>query len=366
LAIVAALLPQAVFAHAQLLQSDPAPDSVLQSVPSEVTLIFTEPVTPAGAGIKVFAPSGSQVAGQAVANGSVLSAALRSSENGTYVVSWQILAADTHPSRGAFRFVVGRPSANPYATLLDSPEIGTASPLGLALQALARLVHFVGFALVFGVVGYQALTQPRERFGRLTGAGVVLLIAAEPLALLGQLASLSFDGDTALAVLDSNFGRLLGLRLGAALLVWTVMATRRYWALLGFGAVVALLDGLSAHAIPGFAGVGQLLVAVHVGAMGLWVGGLVAFVLAPDRRFARFAAVTVSIAVASGIVLALIHTNLGSGLLTTAYGRVLLLKLIVVGAALSAAILRRHRPELAAAFVVIALAAMLAALPPLL
>jgi len=119
-------------------------------------------------------------------------------------------------------------------------------------------VHFVGFALVFGVVGYQALTQAPQRSERLTATGVVLLIAAEPIALLGQLASLSFDGDTALAVLDSNFGRLLGLRLGAALLVWTLMATRRYWVLLGLGAVVALLDGMSAHAIPGFAGVGQL------------------------------------------------------------------------------------------------------------
>jgi len=338
---------------------------VLASVPSEITLLFTEPVTPAGAGIKVFAPSGNQVAGPAVARGSVLSAALRSSENGTYVVSWQILAADTHPSRGAFRFVVGRSSPNPYSTLLDSPEIGTATPIGLALQALARLVHFVGFALVFGVVGYQALTQAPQRSERLTATGVVLLIAAEPIALLGQLASLSFDGDTALAVLDSNFGRLLGLRLGAALLVWTLMATRRYWVLLGLGAVVALLDGMSAHAIPGFAGVGQLLVAVHVGAMGLWLGGLVAFVLAPDRRFARYAAMTLSIAVASGIVLALIHTNLGAGLLTTAYGGVLLLKVVVVGAALSAALVRRHRPELAVAFVVIALAALLATLPPL-
>jgi copper transport protein len=327
-------------------------------------LIFNEPVTPAGAGIKVFSPTGNQVAAPATAKGSVLSAPLRSSESGSYVVSWQILAADTHPSRGAFRFVVGRPTANPYSTLLDSPEIGTATPLGLGLQALARLVHFAGFALVFGVVGYQALIRPHQPSTRLTAAGVVLLIAAEPLAFAGQLASLSFDGDTALAVLDSSFGRLLGLRLGAAFLVWTLMATRRYWVLLAMGAVVAVLDGFSAHAIPGLPGAGQLLVAVHVGAMGLWVGGLVGFLHAPDRRFARYAAATLSIAVATGIVLALIHTGFGSGLLTTAYGRVLLLKVVVVGAALSAAFLRRHRPELAAALVVIAAAALLAALPP--
>ena len=364
LAILTALLPHTASAHAQLLQSHPAANDVLQSEPAAITLIFTEPVTPAGAGIKVFSPAGDQIAAPAVARGSLLSAALRSSESGTYVVSWQIFAADTHPSRGAFRFVVGSPTNNPYATLLDSPEIGTATPLGLALQELARLVHFVGFALVFGVVGYQVLTQPRPTLTRSTAAGVVLLIAAEPLALVGQLASLSVDTDTTIAVLDSNFGRLLGLRLGAALLVWTLMATRRYWLLLGLGAVVSILDGMSAHAIPGVLAAGQLLVAVHVGAMGLWVGGLVAFVQAPDKRFARYATVTLSIAIGTGIILALVHTGFGTGLLTSAYGRVLILKVLVVAGALSAAILRRHRPELAGALLVIAMGALLATLPP--
>lgn len=295
----------------------------------------------------------------------MLTAAVNSSETGTYVVSWQILAADTHPSRGAFRFVVGTASANPYATLVDSPEIGTASPLGLALQAFARVVHFAGFALVFGVAGYQLLTNSPQPGKREMGAGVILLIAAEPIALLGQLASLSFDPDTAIAVLDSSFGRLLGLRLGAALLVWTLMATRRQAATLATGAVVALLDGASAHAIPNLPGAGQLIVAVHVGAMGLWVGGLIAFVQAPDRRFARYAAATLSIAVASGLVLALVHTNFGVGLLSTLYGRVLLVKVVIVGAALAAALRARHLPELAAALLVIAFGAVVASLPPL-
>lgn len=352
-------------AHAQLIQSDPPPNAVLESSPTTVTLIFNEPVTPAGAGIKVLSPSGQQVAAKATARGAVLTAPVNSQETGTYVVSWQILAADTHPSRGAFRFTVGKPSANPYATLVDSPEIGTASPLGLALQALARFVHFAGFALVFGVAGYQVLTRRAEQPKREMQVGVILLIAAEPIALLGQLASLSFDGDTALAVLDSSFGRLLGLRLGAALLVWTLMATRRHSTLLATGAVIALLDGASAHAIPAIAGVGQILVAVHVGAMGLWVGGLIAFVRAPDRRFARYAAVTLSIAIASGLLLAAIHTSLGAGLLTTAYGGVVLLKIVLVGAALSAAFMRRHRPELAIALLVIAAGALVASLPPL-
>jgi len=358
------LVPQVASAHAQLVQSDPAPDSVLNSAPTSITLVFTEPVTPVGAGIRVFDPSGSQVAGAVLARGSVLTAPIVSSGTGTYVVSWQVLAADTHPSRGAFRFVVERPSSNPYAFLLDVPEAGTATPVGLALQAIARWVHFAGFALVFGVVAYKARMRQALQPDRLVGAGVILLIAAEPLALLGQLASLSFDGDTALAVLASSFGRIAGLRLGGALLVWSLLGTSRSWPVLAIGGVVAVLDGAAAHAIPGLPGAGQLLVAIHVAAMGLWVGGLVAFLGAPDRVFGRYAAITLAIAVASGFVLGLAHTNFGSALLTTDYGRVLMVKVLIVGGALAAAALRRHRTEFSLGMAAVACATLLAALPP--
>jgi copper transport protein len=336
----------------------------LQSVPATVTLLFTEAVTPAGPGIRVYSPSGREVAGPTAARGAVLSAAVTSSELGTYVVSWQVFAADTHPSRGAFSFDVGGRSANPYATLLNAGEIGTATPLGLALQALARWVHFAGFALVFGVAGYRLLTKGTAGFERLTGAGVALLVAAEPLALVAQLASISFDGDTALAVLGSGFGRLLALRLGAALLAWTLMATGRSWPLLAIGAVVALLDGLSAHAIPGLPGAGQALVAVHVSAMGLWVGGLAAYVLAPDARFGRYAAATFATAVVTGLVLAFAHTASIASLVTTTYGWALLVKVAIVVGAAATVLVRRRRLELGIATIALAAAALLAALPP--
>src|SRR6266849_4873063 len=175
LAVAAALIPQIAFAHAQLMQSGPPPDAIMAALPPGVELVFSEPVSPAGAGIKVFSPSGAQIAGPAISRGALLYAPMSSAETGTFVVSWQVLAADTHPSRGAFRFSVGRPSPNPYSSLLTGGEIGTASPLGFVLQALERWVHFVGFALVFGVVGYSALTRhepPDNRpLRRLIGAG---------------------------------------------------------------------------------------------------------------------------------------------------------------------------------------------------
>ncbi len=374
-------MPQPASAHARLLQSDPTPGAVLSTAPPAVTLVFSEPVTPAGAGIRVYAPSGRQVAHATAARGAVLSAPVDAEGAGTYVVLWQVYAADTHPSRGAFAFVVGHTSANPFASLLEAPEAGTATPLGLALQAMARLIHFAGFALVFGVVAYRMLTGRKGPFGHLVGAGVALLIVAEPVALLGQLASLSFDADTTFAVLGSSFGRILGLRLGAALLAWTLIATERPWPVLGVGAATAVLDGLSAHGIPGVPFAGQLLVAMHGGAMGLWVGGITAFIGSPDKRksslsasgeragvrglrFGRYALATFGVAAITGLVLALVHTSFGAALLTTDYGRVLLLKVFVVGAAVVAALVRRRRLELVVAIAAVAFASLLGALPP--
>jgi len=366
LALILALAPRAAWAHAVLFGSDPSPDAVLSAPPAAVSLTFSESVIPAGKGIKVFSPSGRQVAGPAHVDGHVLTAPIRSTEIGTYVVIWQALAADTHPSRGAFRFVVGQPSANPYLPALSGGEIGTATPLGFVLQALARWMHFLGVALTFGTIAYQVLTRREPRLRRLAVAGVVLLIAAELVALVAQLASLSFDGDTTIAVLASPFGRLLGLRLGIALLVWALLALESPWPVLGLGGVMALIDGASAHAIPGLPGAGLLLDAVHVAAMGLWVGGLIAFLVAPDRRFRSYASGGLAVVIGSGLLLALAHLGSPAALVSTGYGWVLLVKAALVAAALLAFPLPRLRGRVGVGVttLILVMAAVLISLPP--
>ena len=364
LALALALAPRAAWAHAVLFGSDPSPDAVLSTPPASVSLTFSETVIPAGKGIKVFSPSGHQVAGPVRVVGHALAAPVNSTEMGTYVVTWQALAADTHPSRGAFSFVVGQPSANPYLAALSGGEIGTATPLGFALQALARWIHFLGVALAFGTVAYQVVTRREPHLRRLVLAGVVLLIAAEPVALIAQLASLSFDGDTAVAALASGFGRLLGLRLAIALSVWALLALESPWPVLALGAGMALVDGASAHAIPGLPGASLVLDAIHVAAMGIWIGGLAAFLFAPDRRFGPYAIGGLAVAIGSGALLALAHLGSPAALVTTGYGWVLLVKAAVVAAALVIAVLGRQRTEAWVSAIILALAAVLISLPP--
>jgi copper transport protein len=367
-ALALALYPVSAAAHALLLFSDPAPDAVLQRPPMTITLTFTEPVTPAGNGIKVFSPSGHQVAAPARPVGRTLTAPLMSAESGTYVVSWQILAADTHPSRGAFRFTVGSPTSNPYSPLLSGGEIGTATPLGFVLQALARWMHFLGVALTFGVIIYQRVTRREPRLRRVVNAGLILLIAAEPVALVAQLASLSFDGPTAIAMMASGFGRLLGLRLAVAVLLWAVLALDVFWPVLGLGVVMALIDGATAHAIPGLPGAGLALSAVHVASMGLWVGAIVALVskaatVPSPRGGGKFALGAFAVTVASGLLLGLAHVGFPPEL-TTGYGWALLVKIALVAIAIVLALLGRRRAELGVVAVILVAAAVLVSLPP--
>jgi len=375
-------------AHARVVALDPQP-GMLFHPPLEVRVTFSEPVTAFGRGIDVISPSGRLVSDTAVASGDSLSAAVDSTEEGTYLVEWRVVAQDTHPSRGTYTFSVGHSSPTP-AGLATGGDLGSVAPLGLILQALGRWLHFLGFALAFGVYGFSFLVlrepEPAPRLRRLITAGILLLVAAEPVALAGQAASFgSLDQASLADVLGSAFGRVLALRLGAPLLLWGILGAVRSapapagWAIVGVGAALALVDGLAGHTIPGLpTPVAYLLTAVHVGSMVAWAGGFAGLLAAlPGRagkarlvaRFGRIATVAVGLLVASGGLLALVHLRSPGDLAFSSYGLALAVKVAVVAIAIGAAWIgvRRFRaghPEALALAGVLALASLLASLPP--
>jgi copper transport protein len=363
----------AASAHANLVISDPAPGAVLNRLPAAVDLVFSEPVTPAGRGINVYGPDGRLAStGSARAHGDGLSVLLGASLQGSYAVIWTVVASDTHPSRGEFTFSVGHVS--PVRAPGFGGDVGLASPLGLVLQALGRWMHFAGFALGFGVATYALFVARDPRPLRLAGVGVALLLVAEPLALFAQTASFdpsqTFDGDALTGALASSFGRVLGLRVAAALLLWAVLGALRQapwlrWAVPGVGVALALVDATAAHATPALPSpLGLGLNALHVASMGLWVGGLAAFAIAPVGGFARVAAWSAGLLVVSGAALALLHFASPLELMTTAYGVALVIKLPLVAAALWLAWRARRRLELAALIAVVAAASVLVSFPP--
>jgi copper transport protein len=369
-----AFLPLAVSAHAQLIGSNPAPGAVLDSVPASVELLFSERITLAGRGISVYGPDGRLAqGGPARASGTRLSVPMAAGTQGTYAVIWTVIAADTHPSRGILTFSVGHASAV-RAPGLGGGDVGLVSPLGFILQALGRWLHFAGFALGFGAATYALFVARDPRPLRLAGAAVALLLVAEPLALLAQTASLdpaqTFDGDALTGALASPFGRVLGLRVAAALLLWAVLGALRQapwlrWSVPVLAVVLALVDATAAHALPALPlPLGLALNAVHVATMGLWLGGLAAFAIAPSGSFRRVAVWSAGLLLASGAALALLHFADPLQTMTTAYGFALMIKVPLVAVALWLAWRARRRWELAALMAVLAAAAALVSLPP--
>src|SRR5207244_3408266 len=171
----------------------------------------------------------------------------------------------------------------------------TASRSGFVLAVVGRALHFLGYALGFGSLAFRwlvlrPLAVPRVAafdrvLWRLTRFGVVALVLAEPLVVLGHALRLgiSGDGDVLADVLESRVGLVTGQRLGIALALWAVLAALETGSStslklgLGLGIALAVIGGQAVHAVSvGPRAGGRVPNALHGAATGTWVGTVAA------------------------------------------------------------------------------------------
>ena len=371
---LAALLPGVAGAHPRLVATTPAAGAELAVAPRAVVVRLSEPADPVGDGISITGPDGRDVArGPVVVSGATLTRAIDAHGQGSYVVEWLVVGADTQPARGAFLFSVGEATRT---ALPDRAAEGVALQ-GFVLQTLGRWLSLAGFALSFGVPFAALLSGGMtRRLWRLVSAGIVLMITAEPVALLGQMATLApsrlLEPAFAEDVFLTNYGHLASLRLGAALGLWALAGAlhqaspRTQWAIPAVGVAVALVHAGSAHRIAGLASaLSLLLAAAHVAAFGAWLGCVVvALGESRGRQLARPAVLAALGLVLTGSALALAHLQGPYDLLETAYGATLGVKVALVAATLALGAAARRRAELAAALAVLAAASLLVSLVP--
>jgi copper transport protein len=402
LAVIAPSEAHAQALHARLVQSIPADGSVLATAPTAVRLLFSEPVQIAGQPITILAPSGKEVEhGPVRVTGQALEIAADAREVGTYLVLWQVISLDTDIASGQFVFSVDR-AAGQWTGAAE--QVNTLTP-GTLLAALARWLYFAGYALGFGTLAFRLLVVRSlalrdvagvdKRLWRLADVGLVALVLAAPLALLAQLVSLGtgnpFNALLIGGVLSSRFGWVLAQRLGGTLLLWVIVGAMKQGArlamplALALGVVVAAIESEASHTISSSnVVVGVIATTLHVLAMGVWIGGLLALLslwrekaLESHRRqmvtlFGQLAVVSVIELAGSGLLLAWLHLTRLADLFTTTYGQVLLVKMLLLPLALGLALIARRqngrerwwRHETLALAGIIALAGLLVSLAP--
>nr|WP_170863310.1 copper resistance protein CopC [Micromonospora sediminimaris] len=372
-AVVALLLVPAspAGAHAVLSSSSPAASAVVPAAPAEVVLTFSESVRKVPDRIRVIAPDGSRAdQGEPTFAGSVVNIPVDTGRgNGTYLVTYRVISADSHPVSGAFTYSVGAPSEPP----VDSGDDGQANPVVGTAVKVAKFVGYAGLLLVIGPALVLALLWPRRlsRRGpaRLAWTGLGLVTLATVAAVLLQVPYTNggglFDitGEGLSLVLGSAFGAAhlvrLGLLAAVALLLRPLLAGpvgRTDLVILGVLAVGALLTWpMAGHPAASPAPAVSVLVdTVHLGGMAVWLGGLVmlAVFLLPraDERelgailpiWSRWAALAVSALLLAGTVQALIEVATPAALVNTTYGRLVLAKIGLFVLVIAVAAYSRH------------------------
>ena len=95
-----------------LVNADPVPNSIVNTPPKEVWILFSEPIEPAFSQIQVFSQSGQRVDNGDLtvvnSDNTALSVSLPLLAEGTYLVNWRVLSTvDGHATSGTFPFGYG-------------------------------------------------------------------------------------------------------------------------------------------------------------------------------------------------------------------------------------------------------------------
>src|SRR5262245_52616991 len=176
-------------AHAELVSTTPDNGERLEQAPTEITLRFTESVTLIKGGLMLLDAGGHPArTPDPTIDGSTVHWTMPDHlRDGTYVVNWRVVSADSHPVGGAFVFGVG---VTPDIVIKDP----TAGPDLSRSVVVAKFLGYLGYALAAGAVMLLAFCWPRGRshpvarlmvvggFAGAAAAGVMGLLAQGPYA----------------------------------------------------------------------------------------------------------------------------------------------------------------------------------------
>ncbi|WP_218038351.1 copper resistance CopC/CopD family protein [Acrocarpospora pleiomorpha] len=364
------LLPGTADAHAVLKSTDPTDGQVLAQAPRTITATFNEAISLAPKGNQLLDSAGRPVpADIRSVNDTVIYTPASTLAEGTYIVSWRVISADTHPVGGGISFSVGKPSASSVA-VPDQVADREVNVLRIGAEVL-RYGGVLGFAglTAFGLFIAEPSVRRSAAFARrvrrtrdaLAAAAVFGAVALVPLVKLwqdgagvGDLFSASL-WPAALSAAPAAAAALLAVGTVIAL-----VAVRRELPVVAAAGAALALGSLAVVGHTRVYGPGWLVLAadlLHLATAALWFGGLLGLCLlfVPDRHH-KVAEVASAVGRFSGAALWLV-AGLGASavllwwriadsvdsLWTTGYGRLVLVKLVLVLAVVGVAAWNRYR-----------------------
>ena len=351
IAVVAALLvagPAA--AHSLPQSSQPAAGAVLESPPTVVTITFGEDPDHVLSTIQVLDAGGHVVSsGKAVVapdDPLTLSVGLMPLGPGVYTVAWRTVSAvDGHSASGSFAFGVGAAPGigGPGASPITPDATVAASPSAIAI--LGRFLLYLGLIGLVGGACFGLLVAPPATAVRTRLLPLAwLLAAAGTMLVIGS--QVADAGVPPGEVFGSSFGAAISERVVPLLVAGLGVAAvarrsgdRSALLVVALAAAACLaVDVLLSHAAAGsWPGVNVLVQALHVLAVGMWLGGLAGLLLtvgrAPTRgteraarRFSRLATAGILIVAATGLLRAIVEVGTLDDLLATDFGRLVIAK----------------------------------------
>ncbi len=331
-------------AHASLNATEPRDGSVMAVSPAVIRLTFSEPVSPTS--LKLTLPDGRPVVLDAFVVKDKLVEVVPPADlsNGTHVLSWRVVSQDGHPIGGSIIFSIGHPGA-------ASPRIGDGVDWQVRVGLWGgKIALYVG--LFFGIGGTFAASwfangsrnalQPIVTALLAGFAGTMISAGFQGLDTVGEPIGRIFDAEVWKAGFATSFGRTVVFMFAALALAALALASgpgrSARWISLSALVTAAFALSLSGHASaaePQW--IMRPAVFLHVAAISSWVGALLP--LAAEfrrggsdaaialRRFSNFIPLSVAVLLIAGLILTYIQVLKIEALVTTSYGRVLLIKL---------------------------------------
>ncbi len=336
-------------AHATLVTTRPARHAVVPNAPAEVVLTFSEPVRLVPDRLKVIDPTGGRadVAGAQVDSRTVRIGLRSGGPRGTYLVSYRLTSADSHPVGGSFSFSVGAPSAPGSGPGSDTSGSGGAVTVAFPV---VRILGYISLALLVGAALVLSVLWPdrldRRGAVRLLWIGAIAVAVTSLLEVVLEVWYVSGPLDEvgwsqARTVMLNQYGAAHSVRIGVALAAPLLLSPLIYGAGRRPAQILAMMVGVlglatwpasghpAASPVPALSLVADL---THLAAMSVWLGGLamLAAFLLPKAHpselagivpiWSRWAQVAVSVLLATGVVQSLIEVGSVDGLFATGYG----------------------------------------------